>query len=302
MKRMALGGAIVCGLIIGGLGTIYAVGGHGHRVKQNLNATSMAPDARGKARLTLRGSQHGKFSVLAKHLAGDKQFDVIVGGVKVGSLSTNGGGSGRARFSTKDGTLGFDPRGARVIVRDEDGDDDLVGDMDEDDDGTTIACCISEEDDDGVGNAECEEMTPAECQEEGGMPIGVPGGTAASCLPNPCATTPPGPPVICCKNEGDDDENEAECEAVATQAECADDDGMVVSATSCDPNPCAATPPADRSACCVPEQGDGDPGDPGCAVLSSAACMAEGGTVNSATSCEPDPCGGGGQDDDGAGN
>jgi hypothetical protein len=315
MKRIALGRtvrgiAIVGGLLLGGLGTIYAVGGHGHRVKQDLSATSMAPAAHGKASLVLRGSKHGKFNVLAKHLAGDKQFDLIVGGVKVGSLSTNGGGSGRARFSTqpgsKDTVLGFDPRGARVIVRDEDGDDVLVGDMPNDDDGSTVACCISQGDDeDGVGNAECEEMTPEECQQEGGTPIGVPGGTAASCLPNPCATTPPGPPVICCKNQTHDDENEAECEAVATQAECADNDGMVVSATSCDPNPCAVTPPANRTACCIAEQGDGDPGETECEVLSAETCMEEGGTPNSAISCEPDPCGGGGGGgggDDGGGD
>jgi len=306
MKRIALGGAIVCGLVIGGLGTIYAVGGHGHRVKEELSATSMAPDARGKARLTLRGSKHGKFGVLAKHLAGGKQFDVIVGGVKVGALSTNGGGNGRVRFSTQPGTkdtlLGFDPRGARVIVRDEDGDDVLVGDMPDDDDGTTIACCISEgDDDDGVGNTECEETTPEECQEEGGTPIGVPGGTAASCLPNPCATTPPPQPVICCTNESHDDETEAECEAVETQAECADDGGMVVSATSCDPNPCTVTPPANRTACCITEAGDGDPGETECEVLSAETCMEEGGAVNTATTCEPDPCGGGGEDDDDGG-
>src|SRR5262249_22321801 len=155
------------------------------RVKKDLTPTSMAPDARGKARLTLRSSKHGKFSVLAKHLPGDKQFDVIVAGVKVGSLTTNGGGAGRARFSTqpgsKDALLGFDPRGARVIVRDEDGDDELEGEM-PDDDGTETGCCNAENEDE-EGEIECEEMTPEECMAEGGTPIGVPGGTTASCLP-----------------------------------------------------------------------------------------------------------------------
>src|SRR5262245_11139866 len=183
MKRIALSGvvrgiAIASGLVLAGLGTMYAAGSHTARVKQELTPTSMAPDAKGKANLTLRSSKHGKFRVLTKHLQGDKQFDLIVGGVKVGVLNTNGGGNARARFSTqpgaKDTLLGFDPRGARVVVRDEeDGEDVLEGDMPDDDDGTTVACCISEQGDDdnqgdeegGGGDAECEELTPEECKE-----------------------------------------------------------------------------------------------------------------------------------------
>src|SRR5215468_2698936 len=112
--------AILVGVVLTGVGTLFAVGVHGSRVKQNLNPTSMAPNANGKAQLTLKSSKNGKFQLTAKHLAGGKQFDVIVGGVKVGSMTTSAGGSGHARFKTqpsgKFGMLGFDPRGSQVIV------------------------------------------------------------------------------------------------------------------------------------------------------------------------------------------
>lgn len=304
MNRIATGAVrtfgIVSVLLLAGLGTPSPAGGNSARVKKDLTATSMAPEARGKARLTLRSSKHGKFSVLAKHLAGGQHFDVVVGGVKVGSLTTNSGGSGKARFSTqprsKDTLLGFDPRGARIIVRDEDGDDVLEGEM-PDDDGTETACCNAENEDE-EGEVECEEKTPEECTAEGGTPIGVPGGTAASCIPNPCSTTPPPGGVVCCTNETHDDESEAECDVVATAAECAEDDGSVVQAGSCDPNPCQPAPPTNRTACCVPEDDD-EPGEAECEVLSAEACTAAGGSAISAATCEPDPCESGDDDGDG---
>src|SRR5262245_16067878 len=300
MNRFATGGAVRTLTIVGvrlrgGIGTPSPAGAKTARVNNDLTATSTAPGARGKARLTLRSSEHGKFSVRAKRLAGGENFDVIVGGVKVGSITTNSGGSGKARFSTqpgsKDALLGFDPRGTMVIVRDEDGDDVLEGEMD-DEDGTETARCNPENEDEG-GEVECEEKTPEECMEEGGPPIGVPGGTAASCIPNPCSTTPPPGGVVCCTNETDDDESEAECDVVATEAECAEDDGTVVQAASCDPNPCQPTPPTNGTACCIPEDNDAQ-GEAECAFLSAETCEAAHGTPNSAATCEPDPCESGG--------
>jgi hypothetical protein len=76
--------------------------------------------------------------------------------------------------------------------------------------------------------------------------------------------------------------------------------GIVVNATSCDPNPCAAIPPADPDVvCCLPDNG-GD-GVPECEDRTAEECAAAGGTVSTATSCTPDPCGGmaGGGDDHG---
>ncbi|HSP99388.1 MAG TPA: hypothetical protein VL049_19370 [Candidatus Dormibacteraeota bacterium] len=288
--------AILGGVLLAGMGTLYAAGGHPARVKLGLAATSAAPTARGKSRLTVRGSKHGKFAVVANHLGPNKTYDLVVGGVKVGVIKTSAGGSGRASFKTTPGTrdalLGFDPRGSQVLVRDEDnGDDVLVGDM-PDSDPTETACCLADGQD---GETECEDMTPDACTAAGGTPIGVPGGTAAaSCLPDPCATTPPdGQEIVCCTNATHDDESEAECEDVSTEAECSALGGTVVQGTSCDANPCQATPPTSVAACCVSHSGDGGTSETECEGLSAEACTALGGTAPGGASCDPDPCGGG---------
>jgi hypothetical protein len=306
-------GAILVAVVSTGVGSLYAASGRSGHVKQTLTATAAAPSAHGKARVVIRSSSKGKFSVAASRLAGGKTFDVIVGGVKVGELHTNSAGRGRALFSTAPGNnsalLGFDPRGDHVLVRDEDdGDDVLVGDIPDDGAPGDIACCFSDD-----GESECEQTSAAECTAKGGTPVGVPGGTAAaSCLPNPCATTPPPAQVVCCKNATEDDESEAECEQVENERECADDDGMVVQAASCDPNPCQAAPPADASACCVTQTDDEGETEAECRVISADACQAAGGSPAGVASCSNDPCGGGDQggdqggddggDDDGGGD
>ena len=309
-SRGVVGLAIAAGVILAGLGTLYALGGHTTHVKQNLTATSTAPNAHGKAKLVVHGSKKGKFTIIATHLQGGKQYDVVVGGIKVGQMQTNTGGSGIVHFSTtpgsKDTLLGFDPRGAVVSVRaDDTGDDDLVGNMPDDNNGTLIACCLpqgdnSQGDEQGgsQGNTECEELTAAECMAEGGTPgipagtaaAGMPAGTAASCLPNPCSTTPPpGGRVVCCTNATGDDESEAQCTEVATQADCAEMNGSVVQATSCDADPCAAPPPTNLTACCVTHSDDGET-ETECEVLSSSTCTALSGMPVSGTTCEPNPC------------
>ena len=149
-RAMVRGFAIAAGVVLAGFGTLYALGGHTARVKQKLAATSAAPSAKGNAKLIVHGSKKGKFGVTAVHLQGGKQFDVVVGGVKVGQMTTNSGGTGTVHFSTTPGgttaLLGFDPRGSMVVVRDDDtGDDDLVGNMPPGD-GTETACCLPEGD------------------------------------------------------------------------------------------------------------------------------------------------------------
>jgi hypothetical protein len=290
--------AIVGGALLAGFGTLYAAGGHTARVKLGLTATSAAPDARGKSRLTVKGSKHGKFKVLTSNLTPNKTYDLIVGGVKVGAIQTGSSGRGKASFKTtpgtKDALLGFDPRGDQVVVRDEDnGDDVLAGDM-PDGDASETACCITEAGDDN--ETECEDMTPDECMAEGGTPIGVPGGTAAvSCLPDPCGTAPPeGEDIICCTNATHDDESEAECEDVSTEAECSMLGGSVVAAASCDPNPCLASPPSNVAPCCVTHTEDGGASETECKMLSSETCGALNGSTppGAPTTCgDPDPCG-----------
>jgi hypothetical protein len=272
-------------------------------VKTTLTATAISPGARGKTRLLVKGSSKGKFGIVAGGLPGGRSFDVIVGGVKVGTIDASSNGSGRAWFSTtprsRDALLGFDPRGTQVIVRDdEDGDDVLVGDIPSDD-PSAVGCCLAESGDDG--EVECEDITAEECAAAGGTVQ-----DADSCLPNPCATNPPSDEtLVCCTNATGDDESEAECEDVATQAECAGLGGTIVQAPSCDANPCAAAPPSTRTACCVPDDDGG--GEIDCKVLSDEACSAQGGTPvgvsggTAAATCSGDPCGGGsgGGDDDG---
>jgi hypothetical protein len=265
-----------------------AAAGHKVKLKQHLTATSADGDARGAAGFALKGAD-GKFDVKAARLARDAGYDVVVGGVKVGELHTGRSGGGRIRFTSNpvkgDRLLGFDPRGHQVSVRDGSGDDVLVGVVPDDTiDPTATACCLSDED----GESECEDRTPDACTAAGGTPTQV-----TSCVPDPCASTPPASVIVCCLNETDDDESETECED-RSEAECAAEGGMVVQATTCDPNPCAPVPPADRVTCCVPD--DDDPADVECEGITAEACTARGGTPATATSCEPDPCGG--SDDD----
>lgn len=280
------------------------------KVNARLTPTAGAAGARGKAQLKLKSGARSKFVVSAAKLAPGHTFDVVVGGVKVGSFVTNADGHGHVRFSTaphgNQSVLGFDPRGMSVSVRDAgDGDDDLVTDMPDDSPGDG-ACCVTG----GDGETRCEDVSADACASAGGTVA-----DAASCLPDPCGATPPSDGTVCCTNQTHDDESESECERHVSDADCAAAGGVVVQAASCHPNPCAATPPPDAVACCVTHTscddahfGGGDGEDDGgehdggsgsgggaltCEVRSAAACTAIGGTASGATSCDPDPCGAG---------
>jgi hypothetical protein len=277
------------GLFVIGLAPNATAGSHVH-VAQALTPTSNAPHAHGRATLALKTTSKGRFRVIARGLAGHASFDLVVGGVKVGTLTTNAGGSGKAKLSTNpkpsEGLLGVDPRGKSIEVRDENGDDDLQGDMPDDGDSTAgaFACCQPDDDE-----TECEVRTPDECTAKGGTTVaGV-----DSCIPNPCSGTPPGGgnDVVCCfpgSSTGAfvDEESEAECDEVTMQ-ECAMAGGAVVQATSCDSNPCAPVPPPTVTVCCVPDGSETE-----CEILTPEHCSAAHGTPNAALSCESNPCGG----------
>jgi hypothetical protein len=265
------------------------------KIRQTLHATAHAPNASGLAKLALRTGSSGKFTIKARHLPRGKSFDIVVNKVKVGTLVTGPGGSGVARFSTspkgRATMLGFDPKGAQIAIRDEGGDDDLEGNIPDDNPDSAMGCCLGEHDD---GEAECEDMTATECAGHGGTPT-----TAAGCLPNPCGTNPPPTTVVCCRGSSAggafvDDDPEVECEDDVSQSECAHEGGIVVQASSCDPNPCQPAPPPDLVICCVP---DGDEAE--CEHLTRDHCTGANGTVSTATSCDPDPCGAGGDGGDG---
>jgi hypothetical protein len=255
------------------------------KIRQTLTATVHAPGASGVARLLLRTPSTGKFTVKARRLPGSKTFDVVVNKVKVGTLKTGPSGNGTAKFSNPaaghTAALGFDPRGAQIAIRDEEtGDDDLDTDMPDDNPDSAIGCCVG---------TECEDETAAECTAHGGTPT-----PSGGCLPDPCNGNPPPPTTVCCRTTSAggafvDDDPENECEDDVSSAECAAQGGMVVQATSCEPNPCQPTPPPNLVICCVPDGGESE-----CEHITADECTATGGTVNSGTSCDPDPCGGGG--------
>jgi hypothetical protein len=285
-------------------------------VKAPLTATASAPRAKGRAVLALRATSKGTFTVRGRGLAANHLFDVVVGGIKVGTFTTNAHGVGKVTFRTASGKraaktrghkllLGFDPRGNDVIVRDgKTSDDELRCHFPGDDDSASgaFACCGLEHDD--ATETPCATETPAKCTAEGGTPTSV-----TSCVPNPCPSTPP-PGAVCCipgsadeafiHDDGDDgDETEIECENVASVEACVAKGGAVVTATSCDPNPCVPVQPS--TVCCIPgsatgafigdEHDERSPGGQCVSHTSPDACAAAGGTVVSAGSCHPNPCG-----------
>jgi hypothetical protein len=265
------------------------------KVVQPLSPTVHAPGAHGTAKLVLRTGSTGRFSVKARHLPAGRSFDLVVNKVKVGTITTGPSGGGVARFSTsptgRAGMLGFDPRGAEIEVRDGDtGDDDLDSDMPDDQPDSAIGCCVGERDDDH--ETECEDLTATECATRGGTPT-----TATSCLPDPCGTNPPSPTSVCCLAQSaagasEDDDPEVECDADVSATNCATQGGTVVTATSCDPNPCQPVPPPATIICCVPDGHESE-----CEHVTPDHCTTAGGTPSSATSCDSDPCGGGGGGD-----
>lgn len=238
--------------------------------------------ASGQARLILKTDAEGRFEVRAMGLAPASTFEVLVGGVRVGTLETKGGGYGRARFRSRphghnDQLLGFDPRGQIVIVRSADGVDVLTATVPVGTPPATgdVICCVP--DDDG---AECEDRTADECAAQGGTVS-----TATSCLPNPCSDAPPQTDndVVCCIP----DDSAPECED-RTASECASQGGVVVEATSCVDNPCAGTPSADPDIqCCVPDDSGSE-----CEDRTPAECAARGGIDMGPGTCTPNPCAG----------
>jgi hypothetical protein len=282
-------------------------------VKTPLTATANAPRAKGRAVLALRTTSKGAFTVRGRGLIANHSFDVVVGGMKVGAFTTNAQGVGKVTFRTASGKgaakirghkllLGFDPRGNEVIVREgKTGDDDLRCEFPDDDDSASgaFACCGPQHD--GGGEIPCATKTPAECTAEGGTPTSV-----TSCVPSPCPSTPPAGAVCCIPgsaegafvHDDDGDESEIGCEDVASVEACVARGGAVVSATSCEPNPCVPARPT--TVCCFPEsaagafmgEDDDEDGSEGECMshTGASACAAAGGRIVSASSCDPNPC------------
>jgi hypothetical protein len=217
-------------------------------------------------------------------------YDVVIDGVRVAALDTNGSGGGRVRFSTDprggDELLGVDPRGKTVVIRDATGTDVLAGEIDGDpDDPAAVACCIARSEDDGSsddgdsddgsegdgseddgkpevrrhdrhgegGGDKCLDLTPEQCAAEGGVVA-----AAESCIPDPCGDAPVEDGVVCCLSHASPD-----------GAFLRDDDSDHDSDDGSD---------------------DGEGCHVGCKDIPAAACAEKGGTVVEADTCDPNPC------------
>lgn len=260
----------------------------GVRVKQDLAVTGVDPDASGKARVRINGPGNdlrGELDVRVRRLDGGAPFEVDLHGVRIGTLTTSGGGRGRARFrtqprSSRDQLLGVDPRGKSLQVRDASGDPVMEADIPDDTmDPTKIRCCLPDDSDAG-DQPECEDRTPDECTAAGGVNLG-----AGSCLPNPCEGATPPPPeehIVCCIP----DDHGAQCED-RSPASCSEHGGVNLGAGTCDPNPCPATvPPAPETIqCCLPEGSEVE-----CEDRTPEMCAEHGGTNMGPGTCTPNPC------------
>jgi hypothetical protein len=247
---------ITGGLMVGALGALLStpptVGATKVVVKAVLSATAASPaGAEGVAVLILGRGSKAKLIVRARGLEANHDYDVVVDGAVVGSFKTGSLGGGRAIFCTFGKAkhklrkhireLTFDPRGATIVVRDaETAADVLVGELGGDGSANgAFACCTPDD-----GGVECEVRTPEDCTAGGGTPS-----SATSCFLDPCAV----PPVdtVCCVPPssvdgafpGDDDDHECDhgrsvCVAGPTPEACLAEGGRVVTASSCDPNPC----------------------------------------------------------------
>src|SRR5262249_33676168 len=123
----------------------------GQKVKQPLVTTGVDVDASGQAALALKAAAVGQFDVRVHKLDRKATFEVIVDGVHVGDIGTNGGGGGKVRFRSRprghDLSLGFDPRGKTIVVRSANGDDVLVATFPDAQPASPadVVCCIPDD-------------------------------------------------------------------------------------------------------------------------------------------------------------
>ena len=246
-RRAKWGQAMATVGLIAGVSVLAIDANAGVRIERALHATGVDADAQGEAVVVINGNGgRGKLVVLGRKLKPRSRFGVRLGGVRIGTLSTNARGKGRARFSSRPGpgeqTLGTDPRDKHLEVADDQGEDVLGDDVPE-----QVACCLP--DDNGM---ECEQTTAAECTDRHGVKVDT-------CNPNPCAPSTPGI-VRCCvsghqsgRDSGsgtggsgssgfDETEHETpECGQL-TGDHCMQEGGTLTGEGSCDSNPCIASP------------------------------------------------------------
>jgi hypothetical protein len=279
---------LVTALAVVGFSPAPAHAGNRIRIKQSLVATGVDVDARGDVKVKIDHPKTGmraRLNLTAKRLAPSTTYEVVLDGVRVGTLTTNRRGNGRARFSSqprgKDQLLGTDPRGMQVEMRNDAGDGVLETHMPDDTiDPTHVRCCLPHSGDDSEA-PECEDRTPEACVAAGGVDLG-----AGSCLPNPCEAATPPPPVehvVCCTP----DDPEPECE-VRSAATCSEHHGVNLGTGTCDPNPCAGSTPSSPETvrCCLPDDHGTE-----CEHRTPELCATQGGTSIGAGICDANACG-----------
>ena len=164
------------------------------RARWVLAPTVAGARSAGAATLVVRRLRNGLSStltVVGRNLEPRTTYEVTVQGVRIGTLSTNDAGRGRARFRSQprsgDQLLGVDPRGKSIAVHALDGLDRMGGDVGllpehhDSDEANTVRCCVPEEDED---ENECKVLTPEKCQQKGGTSFG-PGKCDSETCPQP---------------------------------------------------------------------------------------------------------------------
>jgi len=127
------------------------------RARVALAPTAADANASGRARLSIKSPSDGQFEVKIRRLDPNTTYQLIVGGVHVGDITTTGGGNGKVRFRSRprndrDLPLGFDPQNATIVVRNAAGVDVLTATLpdanpDNDDD---VVCCIPDDSGGGI--------------------------------------------------------------------------------------------------------------------------------------------------------
>ena len=249
----ALGAATLAAALL--LGHRDARSANRPSIKGQLTATSVDPDAVGDFEENVQSSNGsagvtGELKVRAQHLARSTSFVVKVGGVPIGTLKTNASGKGRARFRApgrgRTQPLTQDPRGKRITVTDETGEETLEGEVSDPTTPGGIRCCLNTHDASGDQQG-CDSLLPADCTAAGGRDMG-----AGSCEPDPCPGNgdsaggsdvgetnddqgDPGTPggIRCCLNSGD----QQGCDSLSPE-QCTAAGGKNMGPGSCEPDPC----------------------------------------------------------------
>src|SRR3989442_6459495 len=182
---------------------------------------------------------NGTLIVRVRQLAPRTTYEIVVHGVRIGTLTTNGAGRGHARFRTHprdhDGLLGVDPRGQRIAVHALTGRDALRGVMPERAGVGLVRCCMPDDRDAASG---CTSVTATTCHDKGGTNVG-----AGSCMPNPCPPPSAQKKTRCCiPGDDEDDDGEVECKQRMSDW-CAKKGGVDIGPGECNARSCPPPPP-----------------------------------------------------------